>query len=82
MLDENTARPRDPEPAGASSSGLRAVQSAELDLIAGPIQLRLRARMTPVGLLAFGVMMSGIVASASAIVWAARRRRRSIAPPP
>jgi hypothetical protein len=53
------------------------IQSAEIELLAGPIQLRLRARVTPVGLLAFGVMMSGIVASASAVVWAARRRRRS-----
>jgi hypothetical protein len=53
----------------------RDVQSAELELIAGPIQLRLRARVTPLGLLTLGVLLSGVVASSSAVVWAARRRR-------
>lgn len=68
---------------GAKERGgckIQDIQSAEIELVAGPVQLRLRARVTPVGLLAFGVMMSGIVASASAVVWAARRRRRSSAP--
>lgn len=72
MSDEGARR--DPERVGSEN------QSAEIELVAGPIQLRLSARVTPVGLLAFGVMMSGIVASASAIVWAARRR--SSASPP
>ncbi len=71
MLDETTGeRPH----ATAAGRAIREVQSAELDLVAGPLRLRLSARATPVGLLAFGVMMSGIVASASAVVWAARRR--------
>jgi len=65
MLDETTTASRD-------------VQTAELDLVAGPIHLRLSARVTPLGLLAFGVMMSGIVASSSAVVWAARRRRSAL----
>ena len=56
----------------------REVQSAELELIAGPLQLRLRASLTPLGILAIGVMMSGIVASASAVVWAGRRGRRAL----
>jgi hypothetical protein len=63
-------------------TNLETTQSAELELIAGPVQLRLKASFTPLGLLTFGVAMSGIVASASAIVWAGRRRRRSHAPPP
>ena len=61
-----------------TTNALREVQTAELDLAAGPIHLRLSARVTPLGLLAFGVMMSGIVASSSAVVWAARRRRHSL----
>jgi hypothetical protein len=73
MSDEGARR--DPERVGSE------IQSAEIELVAGPIQLRLSARVTPVGLLAFGVMMSGIVASASAVVWAARRRRRGSVPP-
>jgi len=52
----------------------RDVQSAEIELVAGPIRLRLSARATPLGLLAFGVLLSGVVASSSAVVWAARRR--------
>jgi hypothetical protein len=79
MPDESAMARRSPERIGGE---INDIQSAEIELVAGPIQLRLRAQMTPVGLLAFGVMMSGIVASASAIVWAARRRRRSNSPPP
>ena len=75
MVDESATTRRSLERIGGE------IQSAEIELVAGPIQLRLRARVTPVGLLAFGVMMSGIVASASAIVWAARRRRRSSGAP-
>ena len=61
-----------------TTNALREVQTAELNLTAGPLHLRLSARATPLGLLAFGVMMSGIVASSSAVVWAARRRRSAL----
>lgn len=70
MLDEIPEGRRTSERASAG----REVQSAEFELVAGPIRLSLRARMTPLGLLTLGVMVSGIVASSSAVVWAARRR--------
>lgn len=72
MSDKAKPEPRDLKLAA------REAQTAELNLTAGPIQLRLNARVTPLGLLAFGVMMSGIVASSSAVVWAARRRRSAL----
>ena len=76
MADDSPTGRRDLEPVGAASLGARDVQSAELELVAGPLQLRLRARLTPLGILALGVALSGIVASSSAVVWAGRRRSR------
>jgi hypothetical protein len=71
MLDEMATERQVPERARGE---IQEIQSAEIELVAGPIQLRLRARVTPLGLLAFGFALSGIVASASAVVWAGRRR--------
>ena len=81
MLDDTSTGRRDLEPAGAASHAAREVQSAELELVAGPLQLRLRARLTPLGILTLGVLISGVVASSSAVVWAARRHGRSSATP-
>ncbi len=50
-------------------------QTAVAEFEAGPIRARAEVSVTPAGLLAFGALMSGILLSSAAIVWAARRRR-------
>ncbi|WP_299010948.1 hypothetical protein [uncultured Caulobacter sp.] len=50
-------------------------QTAVTEFEAGPIRARAEVSVTPAGLLALGAMISGILLSSAAIVWAARRRR-------
>lgn len=50
-------------------------QTAVAEFEAGPFRARAEVSVTPLGLLAYGALMSGILLSSAAIVWAARRRR-------
>lgn len=53
-----------------------APQTAELDAQLGSASLHLRGHMTPAGLLAVGGLVSGILLSATALVWAATSAKR------
>jgi hypothetical protein len=55
----------------ASPPAMQAPQVARLRLRAGPMSLGLTVRMTPAGLLALGGLVSGILLSTTALVWAA-----------
>ena len=50
-------------------------QTAVAEFEAGPIRARAEVSVTPAGLLALGALISGILLSSAAIVWAARRGR-------
>ncbi len=50
-------------------------QTAVAEFEAGPIRARAEVSVTPAGLLAFGALVSGVLLSTAAVVWAARRRR-------
>jgi hypothetical protein len=50
-------------------------QTALAEFEAGPIRARAEVSVTPAGVLAIGALLSGILLSSAAIVWAARRRR-------
>lgn len=51
-------------------------QTAELDADIGSASVKLKARMTPSGLLAVGGLVSGILLSVTALVWAATAMKR------
>lgn len=50
-------------------------QTAVAEFEAGPIRARAEVSVTPAGLLALGALVSGVLLSTAAVVWAARRRR-------
>lgn len=54
--------------AGAGGAEL---QVAEWEASAGPLAMRARVQATPAGLLAVGVLVSGILLSTSVLVWSA-----------
>lgn len=66
----NQAVAHAPATTAESPGALAAEQVAELDAAIGPAHLRLRLRVTPAGLLAVGALVSGILLSASVVVWA------------
>ena len=61
-----------------STSPLQQLQVAEFEFAGGALKLKASMRLTPVGILAIGAMVSGIVLATSSLVWsatsAARRR--------
>jgi hypothetical protein len=54
----------------------REEQSALAEAKAGPFTARAEVRVTPVGMLAYGAMVSAILLSTAILVWAARRPKR------
>ena len=50
---------------------LAQMQVAEFELTAGPVRIRASARLTPVGFLAIGAMVTGIVLATTCLVWSA-----------
>ncbi|MDR6627571.1 hypothetical protein [Caulobacter segnis] len=50
-------------------------QTALAEFEAGPIRARAEVSVTPAGVLAIGALLSGVLLSTAAVVWAARRRR-------
>lgn len=60
----------------ADSGLLRQVQVAEFELAGGPVRLRASVRLTPLGFLALGAMVSGILLATSSVVWAATSAAR------
>jgi hypothetical protein len=50
-------------------------QTALAEFEAGPIRARAEVSVTPTGVLAIGALLSGVLLSTAAVVWAARRRR-------
>jgi hypothetical protein len=50
-------------------------QVAEYEMSLGAARIGARVSVTPAGVLAIGAMVSGILLSSAAIVWAARRGR-------
>ena len=50
-------------------------QTAVAEFEAGPFRGRAEVSATPAGLLAIGALISGVLLSTAAVVWAARRRR-------
>ncbi len=57
-------------------------QSAVAEFKAGPFCGRTEVRITPVGILAVACLMTGILLSSAAIVWAAKEKRRARQGPP
>ncbi|MBI1684476.1 hypothetical protein [Caulobacter hibisci] len=51
-------------------------QTALAEFEAGPVRYRAEVRVTPAGILAVGALMSGILLSSAAIVWAAKSAAR------
>ena len=58
---------------------LRQLQVAEFELAAGAVKLKASVRLTPVGFLAIGAMVSGVLLATSSLVWSATSvaRRRA-----
>ena len=54
----------------------REPQTAELDADIGSASVKLKARMTPSGLIAAGALASGVLLSVAALVWAATTVKR------
>jgi hypothetical protein len=52
-------------------------QSALAEYRAGPFSGRAEVRVTPAGILAVACLMTGILLSSAAIVWAAKAGRRA-----
>lgn len=84
MLDtEMRARPSQDGPSLGEvvPAPLHRLQEAEYEAVAGPFKVRGSLRLTPAGILAVGVMVSGILLATSCLVWSgasvARRRSRS-----
>ncbi|PIB95886.1 hypothetical protein [Caulobacter sp. X] len=50
-------------------------QTAIAEFEAGPVRARAEVSVTPAGVLAIGALITGLLLSTAAIVWAARRRR-------
>ncbi len=57
-------------------------QSAVAEFKAGPFSGRTEVRVTPVGIFAVACLMTGILLSSAAIVWAAKEKRRTRKGPP
>ncbi len=57
-------------------------QSAVAEFKAGPFSGRAEVRVTPAGILAVACLMTGILLSSAAIVWAAKEKRRTRKGPP
>ncbi|MET3667661.1 hypothetical protein ABIC66_004296 [Caulobacter sp. 1776] len=49
-------------------------QTALAEFEAGPLRARAEVRVTPRGVLAIGVMLSGLLLSSAVLVWCSRRR--------
>lgn len=56
--------------AGPEAGAGREVQAAEVEISGGRLRLRASVRVTPAGLLAIGALVSGILLSTTALVWA------------
>ena len=54
-------------------------KSRVIELVAGPVKIHASVRLTPVGFLAIGAMVTGILLAASSVVWSATSvaRRRA-----
>jgi hypothetical protein len=50
-------------------------QTAVAEFEAGPFRARAEVSVTPAGVVAIGALLSGILLSTAAVIWAARRRR-------
>lgn len=55
---------------------LRQLQVAEFEFAAGVVKMKASLRLTPVGFLAIGAMVSGILLATSSVVWAATSAAR------
>ena len=78
--DTETPRKRDQEGlplTAADATPLERMQVAEFDLAAGPVKIHASVRLTPVGFLAIGAMVTGILLAASSVVWSATSAARS-----
>ncbi|MET0336340.1 MAG: hypothetical protein ABW063_01120 [Caulobacter sp.] len=52
-------------------------QSALAEFKAGPLSGRAEVRVTPAGIVAVACLMTGILLSSAAIVWASNEKRRA-----
>ena len=80
MQDTEGPRERNqegPPLTAADVTPLGRMQVAEFDLAAGPVKLHASVRLTPVGFLAIGAMITGILLAASSVVWSATSVARS-----
>ena len=76
--DIDTPRERGQAPlTAADATPLGRMQVAEFELAAGPVKIHASVRLTPVGFLAIGAMVTGILLAASSVVWSATSVARS-----
>lgn len=79
-MTQGTDTPRERDQAAltaADATPLGRMQVAEFELAAGPVKMRASVRLTPVGFLALGAMVTGILLAASSVVWSATSIARS-----
>ena len=81
-MTQDTETPRErrqegPPLTGADATPLGRMQVAEFELAAGPVKIHASVRLTPVGFLAIGAMVTGILLAASSVVWSATSIARS-----
>jgi len=77
--DTDTTRKRDedgPPLTAADATPLGRMQVAEFELTAGPLKMHASVRLTPMGFLAIGAMVTGILLATSSVVWSATSAAR------
>lgn len=60
----------------ADLAPLHEPQVAEYEFSAGPIKVRAAVRVTPLGILAIGAMVTGILLATSSVVWSSTSAAR------
>ena len=63
-------------PPDTNAAPLQQLQVAEFELTAGAAKVKASVRVTPVGFLAIGAMVTGILLATSSLVWSATSAAR------